>query len=297
MQENVKLSLKARRNIMGYLFITPAFIFFVGFSVLPIILAVTWSFTNYNGIDKMDFIGFKAYEFAFKDAYFLETFKNIFRYVIIAVPLSIIVPLLLALLLNIDQKGSKAFTAIYYLPGLVSAIAASAIFSSLLDPSFGVVNQLLRELGILTGESTIKWLQDDKLAMPVIAILNIWMGAGGNMVIYLAALKGVPKELMEAATIDGASKVQTFFKVTVPLLRPTTFFILTMSIIGSFQLYDQVLMLTNGNHGTATPVFYIYNMAFGTDGFVGVASAMAVILFFVIMVVTLVMQKFTKETY
>ena len=129
MQENVKLSLKARRNIMGYLFITPAFIFFVGFSVLPIILAVTWSFTNYNGIDKMDFIGFKAYEFAFKDAYFLETFKNIFRYVIIAVPLSIIVPLLLALLLNIDQKGSKAFTAIYYLPGLVSAIAASAIFS------------------------------------------------------------------------------------------------------------------------------------------------------------------------
>jgi len=102
---------------------------------------------------------------------------------------------------------------------------------------------------------------------------------------------------LEASTIDGANKVQTFFKVTVPLLRPTTFFILTMSIIGSFQLYDQVLMLTNGNHGTATPVFYIYNMAFGTDGFVGVASAMAVILFFVIMVVTLVMQKFTKETY
>lgn len=144
-----KVKIKTRRNIMGYLFVSPALLFFVGFSMIPVILSVVWSFTNYDGIDQMEFVVFRMYKFAFKDKYFLETFLNIFRYVILAVPLSIIVPLLLALLLNIEQKGSKVFTAIYYLPGLVSAVAASAIFTSLLDPTFGAVNEMLRALGIL----------------------------------------------------------------------------------------------------------------------------------------------------
>ncbi len=291
-----KMTLQGKKNLLGYAFIAPALVFFAGFSLLPVLLAFGWSFTNFDGMDQMDFVGLKAFGFAFKDKYFIETFLNISKYVIIAVPLSIIVPLCLAVLLNKEIKGSKVFRAIYYLPGLVSAVAASAIFTSLLDPSFGAVNKILSSLGIIK-DTPIKWLQDNRLAMPMIALLNIWMGAGGNMIIYLSALKGLPKETLEAARIDGASPAQSFFRVVFPLLRPTTFFILTMSIIGSFQLYDQVLMLTNGNHGTATPVFYIYNMAFGPDGFVGVASAMAVVLFAVIMVVTLVTQRFTKETY
>lgn len=291
------IGIQGRRNIKGYLFIFPAMVFFVCFSLLPVILAAVWSFTNFNGMDTMEFVGLKSFEFAFKNKYFLQTFVNIGKYVIIAVPLSLIVPLGLALLLNKELFGAKTFRAIYYMPGLVSAVAASAIFTSLLDPSFGVINDILRNLGILKDGATIKWLQDTRLAMPVIAVLNIWMGAGGNMIIYLSALKGLPKEVLEAARIDGANNFQRFFRVVFPLLRPTTFFILTMSVIGSFQLYDQVLMLTNGNHGTATPVFFIYNMAFGADGFVGIASAMAVILFAVILVVTLLTQRLTKETY
>lgn len=133
--------------------------------------------------------------------------------------------------------------------------------------------------------------------MLTIVILAMWQGIGGNMIIYAAALNGISPELYEAATIDGASKVRMFFRITLPLLLPTTFFIVTMSIIGAFQLYDQVLMMTDGGpaNSTVTPVFVIYNRAFGTNSNMGYASAQAVLLFLVIAAITVLTQRFVKD--
>ena len=282
-----------RENITGFLFITPAVLFFTIFTLFPIIMALVFSFMRYNGISVCEWYGFKNFINVFKDKEYWQTFANIAVFVILYVPLSLFFPLLLAVLLDKNVVCNKLFRALYYIPCLTSAIAAGLVFRYLFNPSYGLINNILGVIHI-TGPA---WLEAPPTAMICVVIMSVWMVAGSNMIIYFSAMRGLPLELFESAKIDGASDIRIFWEIKFPLLRPTTFFVLTMSLIGAFQLYDQVLILTNGNHNTMTPVFMIYNTAFKSGRQFGKASAQAVVLFAVIMIVTQITQRFVKETY
>ena len=271
-----KLTMQGKLALKGFFFVLPALLFFVVFVLVPILMAMVLAFTSYDGIGEITFVGVKNFINIFTlDSIFGKSFLNVAWYALFAIPLSVILPLLYALLINTKVKGNKVFRAIYYLPGLTSAVAVATVF----------------------GIEGPQWLESSKTAMLTIVILAMWQGIGGNMIIYAAALNGISPELYEAATIDGASKVRMFFRITLPLLLPTTFFIVTMSIIGAFQLYDQVLMMTDGGpaNSTVTPVFVIYNRAFGTNSNMGYASAQAVLLFLVIAAITVLTQRFVKD--
>lgn len=295
--ENIKrkrLNMHQKLAVKGYLFILPAILFFIVFTLIPIISAIFLGFTSYDGLDEIKINFFKNYQMIFTyDAIFKKSFLNVLWYAVLAVPLSIVIPMLYALLINKNIKGTKVFRALYYIPGLTSAVAAAAVFRLVFNPDIGIINSLLAVFNIKGP----MWLESPKTAMLSIVILVMWMGVGGNMIIYSAALKGIPLELYESAKIDGASSGRVFFKITLPLLAPTTFFILTMAIIGAFQLYDQVLMMTDGGpaNSTVTPVYVIYNRAFGQNSNMGYASAQAVLLFIVIGAITLITQRFVKD--
>ena len=291
-EKKPKFTKAARDNILGYSFIAPALVFFILFTVVPIVLAIQYSFMEYNGMSIRYFNDFANYKSLFKNTEFWESMRNVFNYVVMYVPASIFLSLGLAVLIDKKLKGTKIFRAIYYIPGLTSAIAAALVFKYLFNPAFGLFNTLFNAVGL----PPLKWLEDPSTAMLCVVIMSLWMGSGGNMIIFFSALKGLSPELTEAARIDGASNMRIFWSIKFPLLRATTFFVLTMSLIGAFQLYDQILILTNGNHRTSTPVFQIYNMAFGGRR-MGFASAQAVALFVVIMTITFVTQRFVKETY
>jgi multiple sugar transport system permease protein len=289
------LSMEKKLAAKGYLFILPATLFFTFFTLIPMLSAIYLSFTDYDGISRLNFVGFNNYKLLFeKDSlFFPKSFLNVVQYSLMAVPLSIVIPLIYALLINQEKKGMKFFRAIYYIPGLTSAIAAATVFRLVFNPSIGIVNTFLALLRIKGP----LWLESPDTSMLSIVILVMWRGVGGNMIIFSAALKGLPLELYEAAEIDGAKPVQAFFRITIPLISPTIYFITTMAIIGAFQLYDQVLMLTNGGpaNSTVTPVFVIYNRAFGLNSNMGYASAQAVVLFVFIATITLLMQRFMRD--
>ncbi len=289
-----RLTMQGRLAVKGFLFVLPALIFFTVFVLIPVIMAIVLAFMQYDGIGEMEFIGFQNFINIFKyDEVFKKSFVNVAWYALFAIPLSVILPLMYALLINTKVVGSKVFRAIYYLPGLTSAVAAATVFRLVFNPDIGIVNSFLALFGIKGPQ----WLESSNTAMLTIVILAMWQGIGGNMVIYAAALNSISPELYEAATIDGSGKVHTFFKITLPLLVPTTFFIVTMSIIGAFQLYDQVLTMTDGGpaNSTVTPVFVIYNRAFGTNSSMGYASAQAVLLFIVIAAISTITQRLMKD--
>ena len=289
-----KMTMQGKLEIKGFLFVLPAMLFFLVFVLIPVVMAIVLAFTNYNGIGDVHFNGLTNFKNIFTlDDVFWISFRNVAWYALFAVPLSVILPLLYALLINSKTPGKKVFRAIYYIPGLTSAVAAATVFRLVFNPDIGVVNSFLAVFGI----SGPQWLESSDTAMLTIVILAMWQGIGGNMIIYSAALTGISPELYEAAELDGASKVRMFFSITLPLLMPTTFFIITMSIIGAFQLYDQVLMMATGGpaNSTVTPVFVIYNRAFGTNTNMGYASAQAVILFIVIGAISFVTQKLVKD--
>ncbi|MDF2699559.1 MAG: sugar transporter permease [Haloplasmataceae bacterium] len=283
-----------RQSRIAYLFILPVIIFFTIFTIIPLVMSLVLSFTDYNMVNKMDFVGLENFIHALKDKYFIGSIKNVLLYTIMFVPIAIFSSLLVASLLDNDLRGKKFFRAIYYLPALTSSVATAFIWQWLMNPSYGLINQILNTIGI----KGVEWLNSPKTALFSIVIISVWGSLGGNMLIYLAALRGIPSNIYEACKMDGANFFQKLVFITIPLLRPTTYFILTMSLIGSFQLFDIVYLLTGGGPvgSTTTPVHQIYMNAFGEfKG--GLGSAMSVILFFIIMTITLLTQKLVKENY
>lgn len=290
-----KLTMQQKLELKGVCFVLPALIFFTTFVLIPVVMAIVLAFTSYDGFGEIVFNGFSNFKVIFEmDSVFLESFKNVALYVVVAVPLSIVLPLMYALLINSTVPGNKIFRALYYLPGLTSSVAAATVFRLVFNPDIGIVNSFLGVFGIKGPQ----WLESSNTAMLTIVILTMWQGTGGNMIIYAAALNGISPELYEAGKIDGASNVYMFFKITLPLLRPTTFFIAQMSIIGAFQLYEPILVMTNGgpSNSTVTPVYVIYDRAFGTNSNFGYASAQSVLLFIVIAAISMIMQRFSKDS-
>lgn len=288
-----KRGINEQQNI-AYLFILLPVILLIVFAIIPILMALYYSFTNYNIIETPHWIGLENFERIFRDEFFLISLKNTVVYTLLYVPLGLIVALGTAILLNKKFKSVGLFRTFFYLPVLCSSVATATIWYWLLNPQYGLINQLLRVIGI-NGPA---WLYSSNWAMTAIVIMSVWMSFGGNMMIFLAGLQGINPALYEAADIEGANSWQKFISITWPQLSKTTFLVTTQLIISAFQVFDQAYMLTQGGPGnsTITLVYYIYNKGFGGLE-MGYASALSFLLFLLIFVFSLVNMKFTnKET-
>lgn len=268
----------------GYLFVAPAMLIFAVFTLLPVAIALYLSFTNYDVFTKMDWIGAANYQDVFDDEFFWRALWNTVTYSAWSIPLSMAIGLGFALLLNQKLRGVGLYRTIYYVPVVTSMVAVAMIWVQLFDPLYGVLSNALEAIGL----KGIDWLGDPKLAMPSIIAVSVWKVIGWNMLIYLAGLQGIPDYLREAAAIDGANRWQTFWRITLPLLQPTTFFIFVTSLIGAFQVFDVVYVMTGGGpaNATTTLVHQIYNAAFKALD-MGYAAAMSFVLFGIILVVSL----------
>jgi multiple sugar transport system permease protein len=283
--------LARRQAITGYLFVAPAMIIFFVFTLLPVAIALYLSFTNYDVFTKMDWIGAGNYQDVFDDEYFWRALQNTAVYTVVSVPLAMAIGLALAVLLNQKLRGLGLYRTIYYVPVVTSMVAVAMIWLQLFDPLYGVVSSAFDAIGI----KGIDWLGDPRLAMPSVIVVSVWKVIGWNMLIYLAGLQGIPEYLREAAAIDGANRWQTFSRITLPLLQPTTFFIFVTSVIGAFQVFDVVYVMTGGGpaNATTTLVHQIYNAAFKSFD-MGYAAAMSFVLFGIILVVSLVSMRVTR---
>jgi len=287
-----KSKLGKHQAMMGYVFITPTILLFTIFTLLPIAIALFLSFTNYDVISQSQWVGLENYQWLKWDGVLWQSFRNVLFYSVVYVPLNIVFSLGLSLLLNQKWNGTKVFRTMYYLPTVTSAVAASLVWFWLLNPEFGLINQLLRFVGI----SGPAWLAQTETAMLSIVMVTLWMTIGTNMVIYLAGLQGIPEYLYESARLDGANPWNCFRYITWPSLRPTTFFVSTMSIIGALQIFDQAYVLTQGGpaNSTKTVVYHIYQTGFNQLE-MGYASAQAFVLASAILVSTLLNIKVNRE--
>lgn len=222
----------------------------------------------------------------FKDSYFTISLRNNLFYTLVTVPATLIIALLLAVAVNTGIKGTPIFKTVFFFPYITSMVAVGIIWTLLYNPTVGPINSLLRSIGIANPPG---WLLSTSSALPAVMIVYIWKMSGYYMIIFLAGLQSIPRHLYEAAEIDGAGKIKKFFKVTLPLLSPTTFMVMILIIINSFQVFDLIQVMTDGGPGRATNVlvYRIYQEGFNYSHF-GYASAEAYFLFAVILVVTLI---------
>lgn len=269
-------------------FITPSMLGFLVFIVLPVVSVFILSFYDWDFLSSPSFIGISNYTEIVKDPRFWISLQNTLIYTAIFVPLSIFLALILAVALNTRFLSSNIFKTIYFLPAVFSLVAVSIIWRFIFDSNFGILNYILSLLHL----PRVHWLTDPKTALLSIILVGLWKNLGYNMVIYLAGLQRIPPHLYEAARIDGAGKLRQFTSITVPLLRPSTFFILVTSVINSFQVFDQVYVMTGGGPGSATRVyvFHLYQVAFQFFQ-MGKASALAFVLFILIFLFTLAQMK------
>ena len=286
-----KSSIKYKEQLWAYVFIMPQIAGILIFTLLPIVFSFVLSFNDWNIIKPMKFVGFDNFIKVYKNAVFWETLGNTTRYVLMYVPSVAVIALSLAMLLNKTFLGSGALRTMLYLPHLTSSVAVCMVWG-LMYQSDGVLNYLLSLIGI----EGPKWLADPDWAMLSVVIVSIWRSMGYHMVLYLSGLRGINPTYYEAARIDGANSVHCFFNITLPMLSPTIFFTLCTSMINSFQVFDEVYMLTSGGpcRTTQTIVYRIFTTGFESLK-LGRASVMAWTLFVIIMVFTAIqfaMQKY-----
>ena len=286
-----KSSIKYKEQLWAYVFIMPQIAGILIFTLLPIVFSFVLSFNDWNIIKPMKFVGFDNFIKVYKNAVLWETLGNTSRYVLMYVPSVAVIALSLAMLLNKTFLGSGALRTMLYLPHLTSSVAVCMVWGFMYQ-SDGVLNYLLSLIGI----EGPKWLADPDWAMLSVVIVSIWRSMGYHMVLYLSGLRGINPTYYEAARIDGANSVHCFFNITLPMLSPTIFFTLCTSMINSFQVFDEVYMLTSGGPGRATQtiVYRIFTTGFESLK-LGRASVMAWTLFVIIMVFTAIqfaMQKY-----
>ena len=281
-----------RRNTWAYVMVGPYLVSVTLFFVVPFILAVPVSLTNWSIIGRPSFVGLDNYIRLFKDSSVLQALWNTVRYVLMQVPSLMVIGLGLALLLNMRLKGRTLARVVVVMPYVVNVVVMGIIWRWMFDPNFGIINHYLRRLGL----SGSWWLADTSTAMLSIVIANWWWSAGFNTVVYLAGLQGIPRELYEAAAVDGATGWVAFRHVTLPCLRPVTFYVLLMDTITSFQLFGEPFVMTQGGPlGTTTTLTYkIYNSAF-IELKLGYASAISVLFLAVISALVLLQSRVVKS--
>ena len=278
----------------AYLFISVPFLLIFIFRIIPVFVSLILSLCDYNMVTFPKYIGFSNYVRLFlEDDIFLKSLINTGYYTLFTVPLTIIFALIVAVILNQRWfQGKNVFRALYFTPVVTSMTAVSLVFSWIYDPSFGILNRALEVIGLPAQ----KWLADPKLAMPCIIAMSIWKGLGYDMVLYLSGFSSIPSSLYEAARIDGASPFQEFRYITWPLSKFVTFFLIIMGVIGSFQVFDQVYMMTGGGpvNATIVVIYFIWARAF-RDLRMGYASSAAWVLFLILVIFTALQMNFSKS--
>jgi len=280
------LRLRRRYDLEGYLFLAPDLLGTLVFSVGPVLAALALGFFAWDILSPPQFVGLGNYQALADDDVFREVLRNTTVFVLGSVPLRTVLALLLAIVLNQGIRGVAFFRGAFFLPTITSAVAAAVVWRWIYEPNFGLLNSFLYAIGVAHPPS---WLSSPIWAMPALILLAVWQGIGFQMVIFLAGLQGIPAHLYEAAAIDGANAWTRFRHITLPLISPTTFFVVVISIIGSYQVFDQAFILTEGGPGyaTTTLVNYVYIYAFQYFK-MGYASAIAWILFLIVFTLTVI---------
>ncbi|GIH15269.1 carbohydrate ABC transporter permease [Rugosimonospora africana] len=278
---------RLRATLTAYALIGPSLLGVLAFLLAPVVIVAVISLFRWNLLSSPKFIGLANYRRMAHDGSVWHSVLVTFAYVVLTIPVQTVLALLLAVMLNTRLRGVKVLRAVYVVPWMATPVVMGVVWRWIFDGRHGAVNAFLA----LFGVDAVNWLQSTTLALPTVAIVGIWSSAGYTMLFFLAGLQGIPDHLYEAARVDGATPVQQFFRITLPLLRPTMFFVLVTSVIGSFQVFDTVYSMTAPNYGgpgnaTAVLNFKIYSTAFQLfdDGY---ASAIAMLLFGLLLVLTL----------
>lgn len=275
----------------AYLFILPWALGFVLFTVGPMLASLYISLTRWEIVTPAVWVGLAQYTKLFQDDRFYLSLWNTAYYVFLGVPLHLFFALMAAMAMNLNLRGIRIFRTLFYVPSLTPAVANSILWMWIFHPQWGLANAFLNWFGI----EGLYWLQDPRLSKPSFIIMS-WWTIGGQMVILLAGLKGIPVTLYEAAEIDGANLWQRFWRITLPLLTPALFFNLIIALIGAFQVFTQAFIMTEGgpNYSTLFYLLYLYRMAF--ENFrMGYASAMAWVLFVIILIFTAIQFRFSNR--
>ena len=284
---------KWKKWATGYMYLLPSIIFLCAFTVFPVFASFYISLTQWTLIKPPEFIGLENYKNLFNDPTFYRTLWHTAYYTFGSVPLSIILSLLLAVAMNQKIKGITIFRSMYFLPVISTWVAVAIIWRWIYNPQFGLLNAFLKIFGIPPQN----WLGEPKLAMPSVIITSVWKGLGYNMILFLAGLQNISENYYEAAKIDGASKWAQFRYITIPLISPTTFFVLITSIISSFQVFGPIYTMTNGGPVGSTEVLIFYLFQNGFRWYkMGYASSIAWVLFLIIFIFTLI-QYFSSKRW
>lgn len=272
----------------GYVFILPALIGTLIFIIIPIFCSFGLSFAKWDLLNPIEFVGLDNYKAIFTEPVLTKILINTFVYAIATTFFGVLIPLILAYILNCKIRGSEFFKTAYFLPFITPMIVIGIIWEWIFDPNIGILNQLLHV--------HINWLYDTNFAMPALIIVSVWKLIGYNMIIFLSGLSTMNNDLLEASKIDGANEFETFKYISIPLLSPTIFFVVIITAISSFQVFDLIYVMTQGGplDSTNVLVYSIYKNAFEYFN-VGKASALAYVLFAIILVLTLFQWKIRKK--
>ncbi|QHT62426.1 sugar ABC transporter permease [Paenibacillus lycopersici] len=296
----VRSRLRRKEMVWGYFFIAPVVIGLLIFTIIPIFASLVLSFTSWDGSSQIKFIAFDNFTKLFADNIYLKSLRVTTIYTVVTVPCTIVLSVVIAVLLNRKIRGRDAYRLIFFLPSVTMPVAIAVVWKFMYNGSNGLINYLLSVVGI-DGPN---WITDERYILMSVMIIAIWGGIGYNMIILLSGLQGIPDSYYEAAAIDGATGWHRFVHITVPLLTPAIFFVMVTSLIGAFQVFDLVFMLTPATNGggaggvlqdaTRTAVFSIYQNGF-TWFKIGYASAQAWVLFVIIFLITMVQMYLQKR--
>ncbi|MEH7886677.1 sugar ABC transporter permease [Bacillus sp. JJ1609] len=285
-------------NKTPYFFLAPAIILLTIFSILPIFVALIISFTDLDLVGIADwssisFVGMENYKEVVSDPIFVKSLFNTLFYVVIGVPLVIIISLAIALLINFGKaRIFKAFRVVFYMPSITNVVAVAVVWSYLYNPQLGLFNHVLNLLNL----PDVPWLTDPTMAKVSLILLALWRAIGINMIIFLAALQGIPKTYYEAAQLDGANNWKQLTKITIPLLRYAIFFVSITTMIGWLQFFEEPFVMTNGGplDSTTSVALFIYRNGFQFSNF-GYAAAGSFILFIAIIIITMIQFKLQNK--
>ncbi|WP_339315876.1 sugar ABC transporter permease [Paenibacillus sp. FSL R10-2734] len=291
----MKISRQLKTDIVGYTFIAPNLIGFLIFTLFPVAFSVVISFTDWDytqGFNSMTFNWGNNFVEMWKDEWFVASLINTFYFSFAVVPATVFIALVLAVVIDKYVIGKTPVRLAMFMPYISNIVALSIVWVMMYSP-YGPITQLVQSLGV---ENPPKWLGDFNWAMPAIIVMSIWAGVGYCIMIYTSAIQSLPTEQYEAAEIDGASEVQKFFKITIPMLSPTTFFLVITTFIASFQVFGQIMIMTRGGPGTSTSVLvhYVYTTAFSFYR-MGYAAAISWILFIVLFIITIIQWQGQKK--
>ena len=290
-----RLNLKQREALTGWLFVSPALIGFGIFTFGAILYSLYLSFTDYDMFGTPEWVGLENYIKAFtNDEYFYQYFGNTFYFAIVLVPVVLVISLFLAILINKKVgKLTKAYRVALFLPSITSTVAVSMVWLWIFNPDMGILNNFLTAIGF---HNPPMWLSDPEWSKPALIIMRVWQMSGYYMLLFLAGLQTIPETLYEAAEVDGASSWQRFTRITVPMLSNTTFVVVILLIIESFNMLESIFVMTEGGPlgSTSTIMYYIYEQGFMSYN-MGYASALAWIFFALILVFTLIQFRFRRE--